>query len=610
MKGKKERGSISQLLDYAGERRPFAYLGCALSAISMLLGMGPYICIWFVAKELLAVAPQWEMAAGCTQYGWLALLFSAASLIVYLIALLCTHLAAFKTASNMRRRSAEHLLEVPLGYFESHASGALRRTIDGCAGETETLLAHNLPDAAGSITLILGMFVTFAIFDWRLGLACFVSIVISLIGISMMMGGTGAAFMQRYEDSLVAMNKTGTEYVRGIPVLKVFQQTVFSFRVFHESINAYSEIAREYAVDYCRVPQSVAVTAINGVVIFLIPTVLFLAPDEQDLGLFLANLTFYAVFSAIIPTSMLRLMFLGKMTQMAGVSLERVSAVVHAPVLSQAAHTETMQDNGIVFDHVSYTYEGATNPALSDLSFEIEPASTVALVGPSGGGKTTCASLVPRFWDPDEGRVLVGGADVRNLDQSQLMDSVAFVFQGNRLFRTSLLENVRAAKPGATREEVVQALSAARCEDIVAKLPDGLDTPLGAGGAHLSGGEIQRVLLARAILKDAPIVVLDEATAFADPENELLIQEAMSKLAAGRTVLMIAHRLSTVVRADKIIVIDQGRVRESGSHHELLAQDGLYARMWADYERAATWRIARSSKQATTQPVQPAGGVA
>ncbi|HJB49108.1 MAG TPA: ABC transporter ATP-binding protein/permease [Candidatus Olsenella excrementigallinarum] len=587
---------MGRLLAFAGERRVLTYLGCALSALSMLVSFGPYVCIWFAARDLIAVAPDWGAASGIAAYGWRALGFAVASIALYFVGLMCTHLAAFRCASNMRKRATEHLMRTSLGYFDTHASGALRRVVDGCALETEGLLAHKLPDTAGSVAMILGMLVLFFVFDWRLGVVCLVPVVLSLACMFYMMGGRGMDFMTRYMESLVKMNKTGTEYVRGIPVVKVFQQTVFSFRAFHDAIEEFTVLAQDYAVRWCQTPQALSLTVISAAAAFLVPVAVLLVPGEADLARFAANFAFYAIFSAVIPTAMTRVMFMSEAFQSAADAVGRVEEVLAAPVIEAPASPCSPRDNSIRFEDVSFSYEGAEAPALDHVSFEVPAGATVALVGPSGGGKTTAASLVPRFWDVGSGRVLVGGVDVRQMDPRDLMGRVAFVFQANRLFSQSVLENVRAARPEATRDEVMAALHAAQCDDIVEKLPSGVDTVYGAGGAHLSGGEVQRLMLARAILKDAPVVLLDEATAFADPENEVKIQAAFRRLARGRdgaprTVLMVAHRLSTVRNADRIVVLDGGRVAEQGTHDELLAEGGLYARMWADYERAVSWRI-------------------
>ena len=600
--GARGKGAVSRLLAFAGPRRALTYLGCALSAVSMLVGFGPYVCVWLVARDLIAVAPDWSAAAGVASYGWWAFGLSAGSILLYFAGLMCTHLAAFRCASNMRKAATDHLMHASLGYFDTHASGALRRVVDGCAAETEGLLAHKLPDTAGSVAMILGMLALFFVFDWRLGLACLAAVVISLACMFYMMGGRGMDFMTRYMESLVKMNKTGTEYVRGIPVVKVFQQTVYSFRAFHDAIEEFTRLAQDYAVKWCKTPQSLSLTVINGIALFLVPAAILVAPGEGDFARFVANFAFYAIFSAVIPTAMTRVMFMSEAFQSAADAVSRVEEVLAAPVIEAPAAPQMPRDNAIRFEDVSFTYEGADAPALDRVSFEVPAGATVALVGPSGGGKTTAASLVPRFWDVDSGRVTLGGVDVRAMDPHELMERVAFVFQANRPFRQTVLENVRAARPEASREEALAALEAAQCTDILEKLPRGADTLVGTGGAHLSGGEVQRLMIARAILKDAPVVVLDEATAFADPENEAKIQAAFKRLARGgdglrRTVLMIAHRLSTVRNADLIVVLDKGRVVESGTHGELLAAGGLYARMWADYERSVSWRIASAAEE-------------
>ena len=590
----KKQSDVSVMLGYAGSYKKLTFLGLGLSAIAMILGMAPYLCIWLVARDLIAVAPDWTRAVGVGRYGWMAFAFAVAGIAVYFAALMCTHLAAFRTACNIRKQGMAHLMKTPLGFFDSNASGLLRNRLDGAASETETLLAHNLADIVGSGAMVLAMLALMFIFDWRMGAACLLAAVVSVAAMFSMMGGKNASLMAEYQAAQDVMSKAGTEYVRGIPVVKVFQQTVYSFRAFKQAIEDYSAKAEHYQGDICRVPQAINLTATEGAFAFLVPVALLLAPGALRSGnfaVFLTDFVFYAVFSAIVSTALAKIMFAASGMMLASTALGRIAQVMNAPTLTLTDDPQTPQDNSVEFKDVSFTYDGAQLPALDRVSFRVEPGQTVALVGPSGGGKTTAASLIPRFWDVSSGAVEVGGVDVRQTDPHVLMDQVAFVFQNTHLFKASILENVRAARPEATREEVQAALSAAQCDDILEKLPDGMDTLIGTEGTYLSGGEQQRVALARAILKDAPIVVLDEATAFADPENEALIQKAFGRLTEGRTVLMIAHRLSTVVGADRIIVLDAGRVVEQGTHDELIKSGGLYERMWEDYQQAVQWKI-------------------
>ena len=594
MKKQKQPSPLSRLIVYAGKYKALLFSGLFLSAVAMILGMAPYVCIWLVIKDLIAAAPDWTQATEIGKYGWMAFAFAVGGILVYFAALMCTHLAAFHTASNIRKQGVAHLMKTPLGFFDNNASGLLRNRLDGAASETETLLAHNLADIVGTAAMFIAMLVLMFVFDWRMGAACLLAAIISVVAMFSMMGGKNAKLMMEYQTAQDVMSKAGTEYVRGIPVVKVFQQTVYSFKAFKQAIEDYSAKAERYTDGVCRVPQSVNLTFTEGAFVFLIPVALFLAPSALSSGNFaefITNFAFYAVFSAIISTALAKIMFAASGTMLANTALNRIDTVMNAPVLEIAKDPQKPNGNRVEFKNVGFTYEDADFPALDGVSFVAQSGQTIALVGPSGGGKTTAASLIPRFWDVSSGAVEVGGVDVKQIDPHVLMDDIAFVFQNNRLFKTSIFENVRAAKPDATREEVLLALEAAQCMDIIEKLPEGMDTVIGSEGTYLSGGEQQRIALARAILKNAPIVVLDEATAFADPENEVLIQKAFAELTKGKTVIMIAHRLSTVVGADKIIVLDNGIVVEEGTHEELKNNGGLYAHMWSEYNQAAKWKI-------------------
>ena len=598
----KQRNPIARLLDFAGGHRKLTVLGCVLSGVNAVLSIAMLVCVWFVLRDLVAAAPNWAQATHAAAYGLAALAFALAGLIVYFAALMCTHLAAFRTATNMRKAALAHLSRVPLGYFGMHSTGELRRVIEGATGLTEGVLAHRFPDFVGALVTPVAFFVVMFVFDWVLGLLCLVPIAVSALCMMWMMAGGGGdentnmmTFMKNYQDALDRMNKGAVEYVRGIPVVKVFQQTVRSFHTFRDAIKAYVDFANAY-VRLCTPPQVAQLVAINATFAVLVPAGILLAQSAGDFPAFLSDFLFYVVFSALTTMMMTKVMYASQALTEAQDAVMRLEGILGAPLMHEVAPDRAKEPagNSIEFDHVSFTYPTADAPALRDVTLSVPAGATVALVGPSGGGKTTAASLVPRFWDVGEGAVRIGDVDVRDIPQRALMERVAFVFQNERLFKQSIADNIRAARPGATHAEVEAAAHAAQCDDIVAKLPDGLDTVVGAAGVHLSGGERQRVALARAILKDAPIVVLDEATAFADPENEALIQRALAHLTRGKTVLMIAHRLSTVVGADKICVLADGRLVEEGAHDELAAAGGVYARMWEDYRRAATWRIGKA----------------
>lgn len=593
-KDKKTESSIKRLMNYAGKYKKLTYIGLFLSAVAMIMSMVPYVCIWLVVRDLIKVAPNWNKATDIATYGWLAFGFAVGGIIIYFCALMCTHLAAFKTASNIRKQGIRHLMKTSMGFFDNNASGYLRNRLDNGAGETETLMAHNLADIVGTIAMFVSMLVLMFVFDWRMGLSCLIAVIISISTLFVMMGGKNAALMMEYQKAQDTMSKAATEYVRGIPVVKVFQQTVYSFKIFKQSIEDYSNKAEKYTNGVCSVPQTINLTITEGAFVFLVPVVLLLAPSvllSGDFSTFITNFAFYAIFSAIISTALAKIMFAASGTMLADTALNRIEEVMNAPIIKETENPKDPKDNSIEFRNVSFAYNENSEFALSDISFKVEPGKTVALVGPSGGGKTTIASLIPRFWDVTEGKILVGGTNIKEISSKKLMDQISFVFQDDRLFKTSILENVRATKPDASETEVLEALKLAQCMDIIEKLPDGINTEIGKKGTYLSGGEQQRIALARAILKDAPIVVLDEATAFADPENEVLIQKALKSLTKNKTLIMIAHRLSTVINADQIFVIKEGKIVEEGQHETLKQAGGLYEEMWNNYNQAIQWKI-------------------
>jgi ATP-binding cassette subfamily B protein len=592
MKQKKERGWLSRLMEFAGHWKNVSLIGCVLSGISAVLGILPYVFIFFIVRDVLVVWPNFGEAVGLLRYGWLAAAFAVGSILIYFAGLMLTHVAAFGTAKNMRSKVMRHIMDLPLGYFSRQQSGRLRKIIDENAALTESLMAHHLPDAAGALVTPIAIIVLLLVFDWRLGLLCLVPLVIGVLCEMPMFGVKSSTYMKEYMDTLEDMNGQAVEYVRGIPVVKVFQQTVYSFKNFYASIMRYRNFAAGYAKTN-RLPMVGYTVATNGAFILLIPAGILLLNTATDPQTFLLDFIFYSTFSPLCATMMTRLIYAAQGIMKAGEAVSRIDAIFEEKPLAEPANPQAPKDASVCFESVSFAYSDMDAPAVKNVSFELLSGKTAALVGASGGGKTTVATLVPRFYDVSEGRVLVGGVDVRHIASDDLMRQIAFVFQDTWLFKDSILENIRAARPDATREQAMNAARAAQCDDILKKLPQGLDTVIGSKGVYLSGGEQQRVALARAILKDAPIIVLDEATAFADSENEAAIQSALESLTRNKTVLMIAHRLSTVQNADEILVMADGEIKERGSHGELLEMKGAYTAMWNDYQTSVTWKVGK-----------------
>ena len=587
----KKQNSLSRILSYAGGHKSLTLLGCALSALSAVLGLIPYVCVWLAARDVLETWPGLGGVSGLAHWGWTAVWTAIGSIALYFAALMSTHIAAFRTARNIRRTAMAHVLNLPLGFFTGNQSGRLRKLIDDNAGLTEDLLAHKLPDLAGTVVTPIAAIVMLFLFDWKMGLLCLLTMTLALLSMCLMMSGKNAGFFHRYQKEIERMSGEAVEYVRGIPVVKMFQQTIYSFKAFYTAIRDYSDLASQYAMS-CRAGQTCFLTFINGAFALLIPAALLLS-SGGDIRTALVNFIFYALFAPACGQMINRIMYMSEAVMEADEAVSRLDEILDQKPMEESSVQKRPKNAAVSFNHVTFTYPGADRPALDDVSFSVRPGQVTALVGPSGGGKTTAASLIPRFWDTDSGIVAIGGVDVREINTEDLMRQVAFVFQDTRLFKESLLENIRAARPDASRDEVLSAAHAAQCDDILQKLPQGLDTVVGTKGIYLSGGEQQRIALARAILKDAPIVVLDEATAFSDPENEHQIQKAFEVLTKNKTVLMIAHRLSTVQDADSIIVLSGGKVVEQGCHKNLLALHGVYAAMWKDYQRSAQWKVGK-----------------
>lgn len=590
---------ISRMFQYAGNRHWLTVAGMILAGISTVLSMIPFVCIWFVVRDIINAVLEKNIGvvSHSSTYAWLAAGFSVLSILLYFIALCLSHLAAFRTAANMKKEALHHVVKLPLGYFNQNASGRLRKVIDDNASLTENFLAHQLPDLTGAVVMPVAVIVLIFIFDWRLGLCCLVPLAISAFFLKQMMGGDNAHFMEGYMTALETMNKEAVEYVRGIPVVKVFQQTVYSFKNFRAAIDEYENYASGYALK-CRIPLTGFNVALNGTFILLIPVACIIINGISGQAAYqdvLLDFLFYSLFTPVCTTMMNRVMFAGEQLMAAKSAVTRIEGILKEQPLADTVHTMEPKNASVTFENVSFSYPGTEVLALDGISFEVPEGKTVALVGASGSGKSTAAQLIPRFYDASEGSVRIGGADVRKIDKKLLMDQIAFVFQNTKLFKDTLFENIRAARPEATREQVMQAAELAQCREIIDRMPDGLDTIVGNGGTYLSGGENQRIALARAILKNAPIIVLDEVTAFADAENEHRIQLAFEKLTKGKTVLMIAHRLSTIQNADLILVFDEGKIIERGTHDELLMAKDRYASMWNDYQTSIQWKVEKEA---------------
>ena len=586
--------TLLKLQNYAGGRKILLPLSLFLSAISSLAGMLPYIFIWFIIKELFHIDGNYSQVRINT-YAWWAVGTAVGSVILYFIALTLSHLAAFRVETTMRWQAMQKIVHMPLGFFDNNSSGRIRKIIDDNASITHLFLAHQLPDLAGSILMPLTAIVLIFVFDWRLGLACLVPIIIAMVLMSFMMGDKGKKFMENYMTSLENMNTEAVEYVRGIPVVKVFQQTIFSFKNFHNSIISYKKMVFEYTKTWEN-PMSVNTVVINGFVFFLVPVAILLIGYSGDYALVLLNLFLYILLTPVFSQCIIKSMYMNQALGQAKEAVNRMESLTNVEPLQSSVNPKSITEYNICFKNVSFSYPGAKNKAIDNISFTIPEGKTIALVGASGSGKTTIARLVPRFWDADTGQVCIGGIDVKEIDHKELMNHISFVFQNTKLFKTSLLDNIKYGNSNATTKAVERAVDLAQCREIINKLPDGLNTKIGVEGTYLSGGEQQRIALARAILKDAPIVVLDEATAFTDPENEHLIQKALGKLTKGKTVLLIAHRLTSVMDADIILVIDESKIAEQGSHHELLSKQGIYSKMWNEYQQSIKWTIGKETQ--------------
>lgn len=586
----KKRSDFSRLMGYAGNYRYFTYASWVLSAVSALVALVPFVYIWKILRDVLNAAPDYAQAVNIPHYGWMAVLFAVLSYLIYIAALLCSHLSAFRVATNLRLAVSEHLAVLPLGFAENFGSGKLRKIIHESTGAAETYLAHQLPDQYNAIATPVGLLVLLLAFDWRLGLLSLAPVVLAFLIMTTMTGKRMAEKMRQYGNALEAMSNEAVEYVRGIPVVKTFGQSVFSFKKFKATIDEYEKWVIAYTKEL-RMPMMLYTAAINGVFAFLIVGGLLFTTHGVTPE-FLLNLLFYIIITPVISLTLTRMMYMSESKMVVADALARIDSVLEAAPMQVQAVPQHPKDSSVTLQDVHFSYDGKTE-VIKGVSLDIQPGQMVAFVGPSGGGKSTLANLVCRFFDVQSGSVRVGEADVRDIPKEELMDTISFVFQNSRLLKGSILDNVRLSRPQATEAEVLAALKAAQCMDIVEKFPAGIHTVIGTKGVYLSGGEQQRIAIARAMLKNAPILILDEATAFADPDNEAKVQAAFAQLAKGKTVLMIAHRLSTVANADCIYVVRDGQIAESGTKDALCAQNGLFARMWQEYQASVQWKVAK-----------------
>lgn len=585
------KNKFIRLLNYSGNYKYLTIVGMFLSALSAICLLVPFVYIWDVVNALLAVAPDFTKAQNLDVYAINAFTFAVLGIILNFFGLMGTHLSAFKNEKNMKDAAIKHLLKLPLGYFSNHTSGGLRKIIDYSTAKTEIFLAHQLFDLTGAIVTPIIFLILLFSFDWRLGLICLIPIILCFVFMYPMFSKESRNSMEKYEKYLEEMNGEAVEYVRGIPVTKAFQQSIYSFKNFINAIKNYGKFSAEYSMS-THIPMTAFTVSINGFFALLIPAGILLAGSVVDVKFF-ANFMFYIIFTPICAVMMMKIMTVSQDWMLASCALDSIEAILNENPLVDPINPQKPKNHSIEFEGVYFDYENADGDEhiLNDVNLKINENETVALVGPSGGGKTTIASLIPRFWDVNQGSIKVGDVDVRDISTKELMKNISFVFQNTTLFKDSIYNNVAIGRKGASRDDVKKALSLTQCDDIIDELPDGINTVIGSEGTYLSGGQQQRIALARAVLKDAPIIILDEATALADPENEYLIQKAISEITKDKTVIMIAHRLSSVKNVDKIYVVENGRIVEEGNHHTLIDSGDIYSRMWDEFNQSIQWKV-------------------
>ena len=589
----KKKNSLSVLMHYAGGHKYLTYASLAMAAISAWLALIPFYNIWCIIREILEVRPNYAEAVNIGTYGWQAVGFTLLSMAVYIAALMCSHKAAFRVQANMRISMMKHIMKLPLGYVETEGTGKIRKIVTESSAATETFLAHNLPDKAVSIATPIGLLTMMMIFDWRLGLICLIPAAIAFILMgTLMMGPKMAEDMKQYQNALETMSSEAVEYVRGVPVVKTFGQTIYSFKRFKNAIDEYEKWTLGYTKNML-LPMVGFTTAANGIFAAIIIAALnFTGQGVTDE--FILNLFFYIIITSVLTVTLMKIAYAGESQMLVDDALNRMYEILETEPLPESKKDSAPENSSISLENVVFSYDNSENNAIDGVTLNVRAGEHIALVGPSGGGKTTLASLIARFRDANSGSVKIGGTDVRDIPSAKLMNYVSYVFQDSKLLKMSIMDNVRMGKPDASDEEVMQALKDAQCMDIIEKFPDGVNTMIGSKGIYVSGGECQRLSIARAFLKNAPVLILDEATAFADPDNERLVQQAFEKLSKDKTVIMIAHRLSTVTNADCIYVLADGKVAESGTHDELVGANGIYSRMWNEYNKSVNWQVGKA----------------
>jgi len=591
----KKKSAFSKLMELAGNHKYFSYISFVLAVISAWIALIPFYDVWRIIKEIIEVRPDFNKAVHITSYGWQAVGFALLSMVFYIAALMCSHKAAFRVQANMRIYMMEHIMKLPLGYVESEGTGKIRKIVTDSSAATETYLAHNLPDKAVSYATPIGILAMMAVFDWRLGLISLIPAVLAFVIMgTMMMGPKMAEDMKQYQNSLETMSSEAVEYVRGVPVLKTFGQTIFSFKRFKAAIDEYEK----WTIGYTKammLPMIGFTVFSNGIFAALIIAAYVLGGNVVT-DTFVLNLIFYILITATLTTTLMKVAYAGESQMIVEDALKRMDEIIDVLELPEGNSSEKIKDASVSLENVTFSYDDSKTNAVDGITLDIKAGEHIAFVGPSGGGKTTLASLIARFWDVTEGSIKIGGTDVKNIENDKLMNLVSYVFQDSRLLKTSILENVRMGRPDASDSEVMDALKKAQCSDIIDKLPQGINTVIGSKGTYVSGGEMQRISIARAFLKNSPILILDEATAFADPDNEKKVQLAFENLSKDKTVIMIAHRLSTVTNADCIYVLKDGKIAEADTHEKLVGAGGVYTHMWNEYNKSVNWQVGKAGK--------------